>query len=366
MRKKLAIIGASKGQLPLCLKAREMGVETYCFAWLQDACCKDHVDHFFPISIFEMDRIVNYCRELGIDGVISNASEQTALVAAYVAEKLGKTGTPYEVLSSIQNKEHVREVTNGIEGLGKVDYRVGMLDDILASPIRPCVLKPVHGSAKKGVNFLDDIEHGLVVPDEFKDALFMEEQYINGKEYSVESISFRGKHDVIQLTEKISTGAPHFVELEHHQPAFLPAEMESRVRVIIPRILSSVGFTDGASHVEIKIDDNGEIYLIEINPRGGGDFISDTLVNLSTDFDYIKQMILVALGDYKSIVVRNIAYAGVYFLSAYSSRLLPYFDVPLQDWMVSRKKESSSLRVSLSNYDRDGYILYKSDRKIVL
>ncbi|WP_154648177.1 hypothetical protein [Prevotella amnii] len=47
---KLAVIGASIGQYPLCLKARELGVETFCFAWEKGAICKDIVDHFYPID----------------------------------------------------------------------------------------------------------------------------------------------------------------------------------------------------------------------------------------------------------------------------------------------------------------------------
>ena len=89
MNKKIAIIGAATGQLPLCLKAKEMGLETYCFAWPQGAVCKDYVDHFIPVSIMEMDTIVRYCQEYGIDGVVSNASETTALVSSYVAEHIG-------------------------------------------------------------------------------------------------------------------------------------------------------------------------------------------------------------------------------------------------------------------------------------
>lgn len=82
MNKKIAIIGAATGQLPLCLKAKEMNLETYCFAWPKDAVCKEYVDHFVPVSIFEMDTIVDYCRKWDIDGVVSNASDATALVVA--------------------------------------------------------------------------------------------------------------------------------------------------------------------------------------------------------------------------------------------------------------------------------------------
>ena len=93
---KLAIIGASTGQYPLCLKAREMGLETFCFAWEKGAVCKTVVDHFYPISIFEKDQIVEICKREKIEGVISNASDLTAEVSAYVADKLNLNGTPYK------------------------------------------------------------------------------------------------------------------------------------------------------------------------------------------------------------------------------------------------------------------------------
>ena len=75
MKKKLAIIGASIGQLPICKKAQEMNLETFCFAWDKGAICKPFVDHFYPISILEKDKIADICREIhNISGVVSNAS----------------------------------------------------------------------------------------------------------------------------------------------------------------------------------------------------------------------------------------------------------------------------------------------------
>ena len=341
-----------------------MGLETFCFAWPDGAVCKNAVNHFIPISIFEMDKIVCKCMQYGIDGVVSNASESTALVVSYVAEKLGKNVTPYSVLKQIQDKCYVRDVTNKIKELVPVEYKVGCFDELCASCSTPFIIKPVRGASKKGVNYVDTFEN-ISVPESLHNSLFIAEQYIIGKEYSVESISYKGMHHVIQITEKVNTGAPHFVELEHHQPATLSDGMENRIKTLIPEILDAVGFTNGASHIEIKIDDENNIYLIEINPRGGGDFISNELVSLSTDYDYLKNMILVALDMNIDEYVHNTGYAGVYFLSAYTSRLLPYFDENRREkWMVFRERTSFDLTMSSSNYDRDGYIIYKSDSKI--
>ncbi len=360
--KKLAVIGASTGQYQLCLKAKEMGVEIYCFAWPQGAVCKDIVDHFIPISIFEMDEIVKRCREIGVEGVVTNASERCAAVQHYVAEQLNLPCTPYMTFQKIQNKDFVREATKGIKGLGKVNVSKGKVVELLESQPRPFVLKPCRGSAKRGVNF---ISKNTVLEDDivWSDELFLAEQYISGQEYSVESISWNGHHDVIQITEKVSTGAPHFAEMEHHQPGIISEAAKRKVYSLIPQILTAVGYVNGASHVEIKVDAQDNVYLIEVNPRGGGDFISNTLVGLSTDCDYLKEMIRVALGCYVSRTIHHNAFSGVYFLASQSSRLLPWFEKE-ESWMYEKYKKDGILVEANSNYDHGGYIIYKSNKRI--
>lgn len=366
MKTRLAIIGASTGQLPLCLKAREMGLETYCFAWPDGAVCKDYVDHFIPISILEMDEIVRRCKNDGVEGVVSNASEMTAAVAAYVAEKLGKNTTPYDKLRKIQDKSYVRNQTNKLSVVSPVNYAVGKIDDVFSAIRKPFVLKPIKGASKIGVNFIDERHDVVEIPDNLRNKDFLAEEYIEGKEYSVESLSYHGCHQVVQITEKISSGPPHFVELEHHQPAQLPQSCIGKIECAISEILTAIEYTEGASHTEIKIDEKGEIHLIEVNPRGGGDMISNKLIELSTDFDYIKNLIAVSIGSYEKAKPHNIAYAGIYFLTALTSRLMPYFRGPMEMWMIERKLIREELTQSRSNYDHDGYIIYKSDKKIIL
>lgn len=368
MKKKLAIIGASTGQLPLCLKAKELGLETFCFAWPQGAVCKDYVDHFVPVSIFEMDIIVDYCRKWNVDGVVSNASESTALVVSYVAEKLGKVCTPYQVFKNIQNKFFVRRKTNKLPELSKVNYVVGKYEEIMASFSPPYVLKPIIGAAKKGVNFVNKVVSELAVPDDLNDTVFIGESYIDGLEYSVEAISYSGQHQVVQITEKMNTGAPHFVELGHQQPAPISLELEEKVKTVVPKILSELGFTNGASHTEIKINSTNEIYLIEVNPRGGGDEISNTLVQLSTGFDYLKGMIEVALDEFVFSPILQRKYAGIYYLCRQSADWFTFFkETDFQPWLIKKEMKISSimdLHSSSSNYDRDGFILYQWNKRI--
>lgn len=364
MKKKIAIIGASTGQYPLVRKAKEKGLHTICFAWPKGAVCKDICDEFYPISIFEIDEIVAKCKELGIVGVATTASEETSYVAAQIASLCRLNGTSPEVIKKIQNKGEVRCLTKNVEGLSVPKVWSRADKDSISFP---CVVKPVKGSAKKGVSFCKDVSD---LQDAFEYASasgsdIIAEEFIAGKEYSVESLSWHGRHKVVQITRKVSTGEPHFVELEHHQPAELDEEMRKKVEEVVARILTAVGYTDGASHTEIKIQ-NDHIYLIEINPRGGGDRISDTLIGLSTDCDYLSDILDIALDSYTPKEIHNTGYSGIMYLTSQNPRILKYLGDEIYDWEVEKQLYHTELSESKSNYDRDGYIIYKSDNPIQL
>jgi len=362
---KLAIIGASLGQLPICLKAKDMGLETHCFAWPEGAICKDVVDYFYPISIIEKDVIVDKCRELGVDGVVSNASELTAEIVAYVSEKLGLNGTPYKVLEKLHDKLLVRQLSETVLGLSKPRF---YLYEGFDKGIYPCVVKPCEGSSKAGVSFVNNktefIDAIRYAQNSTKGGIIVEE-YIKGKELSVESISFNGRHQVIQITDKDSSGAPHFVELGHHQPASISTVVESKIKSTIPMILAAIGYTNGASHVEVKYNGD-EIYLIEVNLRGGGDNISNKLVQMSSGIDFLRCMIEVAMGTFeKPAIVSKPSFAGIYYLCEQTKDYLPFFEhAQGNEWFVEGEILNRDLKESHSNYERDGYLIYQSDHKI--
>lgn len=361
---KLAIIGASTGQLPIVKKAKERDIHTICFAWEEGAVCKEYCDEFYPLSIFETDKIIEICRKLDVNGICTSASETTIRISSIVAKALNLNCTDPSIIEDIQNKEKVRLLTNNIDGLASAKvWHPCDIEDI----VFPCVVKPVSGSAKKGVSYCasyKDFDNAIQYAYESSRDIIIEE-YISGSEYSVEVLSFHGKHQVVQITEKVSSGFPHFVELEHHQPAEISDILRDAICDVIPRILDAIGFTNGASHIEIKVNEKG-IYLIEVNPRAGGDRISDTLIALSTDCDYISSIIDIALDSFVFKTVKNISHSGIFYLTALSEKTLELFETLPSEYVVEKKRINDTLTVSSSNYDRDGYIIYNNNKRIYI
>lgn len=366
--KKLVIIGTAEGQKQLYIKAKQKGLYTIAFSNIRGCIPSELIDEYYEISILEKDAIVHKCMEIDVDGVVSNGSELTANVASYVADKLGLVCTPFNIIERLQDKSQVRDITQDIEELQPIQTYI--YDPSIPNPLfLPCVVKPKAGSSKKGVSFASSLQEyleAITYSTESLNAPPLIEEFAQGKEVSVESISFQGRHYVIQITDKDSSGAPHFVELGHHQPSIFPEEIQDKIRRVLPRILDAVGYVSGASHTELKISEDGKIYLIEINPRGGGDEISNRLVYLSTGYDYIGAMVDVAIGNFKEPVISENKCSGILFLTKQTEHLLPLFKTASeQPWYIDGRIDSFDLKECIGNASKNGYVIYQSETKII-
>ena len=182
----------------------------------------------------------------------------------------------------------------------------------------PLIVKPVDRSGSRGVTKVYD-EFQLykaidrATQESFEKNVIIEE-FISGKEYSVEMISWQGKHFFIQITEKETTGYPYYVEKGQHQPAIISTEKKMEIINLINKSLTALGVIYGASHSEIIINENGKVYIVEIGARMGGDYIGSHLVYLSTGYDFLRGVIEIALGKFSEIKLNYNYYSGVYFI----------------------------------------------------
>ena len=120
------------------------------------------------------------------------------------------------------------------------------------------------------------------------------EEYLEGKEYSAEIISYKGKHKLLTITKKFTTGSPHFIETGHDEPAGINKKALPKIKEDLYKALDALHIKNGASHAEFKLDEDDILHIIEIGPRMGGDCIGSDLVHLSTGYDFMKMVIDIA------------------------------------------------------------------------
>lgn len=368
--KKLAIIGSGRMAWIFGREAKEMGVETHAFSFDDHCVAKETVNEHHLVNIMDMDRVLDICRQLKIDGVVPT-TELTVQVAAYVAEKMGLNGIPFEVAKVVTDKYRNRQLCKSLAQLKQPAFaEVFAQEDLAALNLHyPLILKPTSKGGKRGITVVHDVSELKPAFDFAKassgDAPIIVEEFIaGGQEYSVESLSYQGKHYIIQVTEKMSSGAPHCVELGHHQPAAISATLRAKVENAIAEGLTAIGVNNGPCHTEIKIVDD-QIYLIEFNARPGGDHIAWPLTMLSTGYHYIKGIIEVAMNDFKPLNTNEFLhrYAGVYFVTTQSAYLKPIFDkCQNEPWCCWKNEDSKELKPLVHN---DGYgtnfFIYCSD-----
>lgn len=373
MDKKLAVIGASYLQLPLVQKAKEMGLYTICFAWEDGAICKDVADKFYPISIVEKELIITICRQERIDGICTIASDVAAPTVAYVAEQMGLVGNSYECALRANNKYLMRQAfcKAGVPcpQYWYVNEEIFKHQTLYITHLTfPLIVKPSDRSGSLGVTKVEKKEDLLPAIKAAQGYSFkheaMVEQFIEGREISVEFISYKGVHYPLQITDKVTTEAPHFVELEHHQPADLTATQYDEIYAITKRALTALGVANGASHSEYRITNDGKIYVMEIGARMGGDFIGSDLVQLSTGYDFLQGVIEVALGTFTEPQLKEHNFSGVYFLCQEAAYLKPIIEQSVLPEIVKAEITDEQLRSVTCSADRSGYMIYKSNRKI--
>ena len=368
--KTIAVIGASYLQKPLVEKAKEMGLHVICFAWADGAVCAEIADEFFPISIVEKEEILKICQKKKIDGICTIASDVAAPTVAYVAEKMGLPGNPCEAAVRANNKYLMREafikagVPCPLYHMVSDTTEFGSINNLAY----PLIVKPSDRSGSLGVMLVSSEDQLATAVESALGFSFkhqaMVEEYISGREISVEFISYKGIHYPLTITDKVTTEAPHFVELEHHQPAQLSEEEYNEIYAITCKALDALGITDGASHSEYKITDKGRICIMEIGARMGGDFIGSDLVQLSTGYDFVKGVIEVALGSFETPEFPFHKYAGVYFLCKETEYLRPVFDgIEKHPEIVKSEINNKELKSVACSADRSGYMIYQSDTK---
>ena len=77
----------------------------------------------------------------------------------------------------------------------------------------PVIVKPSDNSGSRGISFID-CENSYDQAYEYAkenslDGVVLVEEFVNGDEVSVEAFVENGEVRIIQITDKITTGAPH-------------------------------------------------------------------------------------------------------------------------------------------------------------
>lgn len=299
--KSILIFGLSFLQKSLILQCRELGIKTIGIDISENPLCAEDVDAFEQVSGDNYERTIEVAKKYNVNGVICAATDKPLVMMARVAKALNlpfySVDTAIWSTDKLLMKERFQQ--------GGVPCAKGVVissfEDFKREKWKfPLIVKPRDSSGSRGVIYCKD---EAAVSDAIQEALMyskkgnvLVEELIDGPEYSIESLHYKGKTHVLQFTQKQTTSFPYNVELGHIQPADLTDKQKEEIGEIINKIAAIFKFDNCASHTELKIC-SGKIVVIETSPRLGGDFITSKLVPLSTGINMEKLLIKIAVGE---------------------------------------------------------------------
>ena len=303
--KKLLVIAAGLLQIPIIKKAREKGYFVIAADGNPHAPGLQYADKSAVINITSEELMLDLAMRERIEGVIHPCSEVAMNVMGRINDELHLNGISRNTALKATNKHLMREAFETYGAPSPKSYCTDSVTEgfkLFSSIEGKAILKPSRNSGSRGVSEIDaespfEVFEPLFerAKNESRDASVMIEQFIEGPEFSVEIIIYKGAVHVLQVTDKKTTEAPFFVELGHNQPSLFPTSIVDAVKDAAIRGVKALGLDNCAAHAEVKVQ-NGMAYLMEIGARLGGDFISTELTHLSTGIDMVAAAIDVALG----------------------------------------------------------------------
>lgn len=272
---------------PYIKAAKEMGLDVLIASRGEHSLITEvyeglHIDLEDQDSAFES--IMREARRKPFAGVLGS-DDSTVELAARIAQSLNLPHNDPKAAQASRRKDiaraHLALAGCPVPGHCLVDLQIPIEDQIAGIPF-PCVLKPLHLSASRGViraNNTDELINACEriraiiagYGDEFERSNILIERYIDGIEVAYEGFLHDGRLSTLAIFDKPDplTG-PFFEETIYVTPSRLDPQAQALIRQRVQEACDAYGLTTGPVHAELRVND--EVWILEVASRTiGGD-----------------------------------------------------------------------------------------------
>lgn len=306
--KKLLLLGGSRYALPIIEAAHSMGCYVITCDYLPENVAHRYSDEYCNVSIVDERAVLEAANNLAIDGIMSFACDPGVVTAAYVAEKLNlPTCGPYESVRILQNKKKFREFLKKqgfcvpfTKGYKRVEEALKEWD-LFRWPV---IVKPVDSAGSKGVSKVDDpemlekyIRHALKFS---KSNEFIIEDFLESKRHPSDSecFSVNGELKFVSYSAQrfdVSCENPYAPAAFSWQPT-ISVRHRKELTDELQRLLHLLDMGTSLYNVETRECIDGNAYIMECSPRGGGNRLSE-MIRYGFGVDLISNAVRFALGE---------------------------------------------------------------------
>ena len=303
--KKLLILGGGFLQTYVIKKARSLNYYVLCLDANPNAEGFKYAHEHAVINIVDQDACLKYARAHNIDGVLTAATDYGVLSMSYIAEQLELPGINYTSAQIIKNKAAVRkclyEANADDTGYSHEISSVEEAINVSSTISYPVMVKPCDGSGSRGASRVDHskdfVNACIYAMDGSITHRAVAEPFIEGDEYGVESFVEKGIVYVLAVMRKEMTAPPYYAELGHMIPSGLPKEVEAKVKNCVRNAIIALGINHGSVNMDLIIGSQGDVHIVDIGARMGGNLIGSHIVRYGTGIDYMANMIKASVND---------------------------------------------------------------------
>ncbi len=339
--KKILLLGGSAQQVIAIETAKRLGYYTVLCDYLTDNPGQYVADKFYLVSTTDKDAILEVANKERVGGVLAYASDPAAPTAAYVAEKMGLPGSPYKSVDILCNKDKFRKFlsdnhfcTPKAKGYENVD--LAYQDLINSAFVFPVIVKPVDSSGSKGVSRIDD---STEIMDKLEYAMSFSRGHKIIVEEFVEKYGYQIAGDGLSIDGKLvfrCFANDHFdpkcvnpfVPVSASFPYNMPAEVQTKVHNEIQRLLTLLHMGTTTYNFDMRIDKDYNVYLMEVAPRDGGNYIPD-IIRYCTGVDLVECSVKAAMGESLNDVKMQAynSFYAYYAVHSYSNGVLKSINI---------------------------------------
>jgi biotin carboxylase len=305
MNKCVMILGASRYGVRSILAAREIGCEVLATDKNPEADGFRYADRFEVVDISDIEGSIRAAKKHDISGVIA-VNDFGVKTAAAIAQELGLVGISSEVAQQVTSKAWMRRLWEAA-GVPSARFRVVQTLDQARVAVEelnswPLVLKPVdsRGGGSRGVSKIDskdELERALRFAQGFyEDKSVIIEEFLEGIEHSVETMTYGSETVVIAVSDKVKTPPPYRVDKSVIYPTIVEGPELQEIHDVAKAAVRAMGITVGAAHVEMCTTRDGP-RMFELGARCGGGGTPDPIVPFATGVEMFKETVRIALGE---------------------------------------------------------------------
>ncbi len=304
-KKKILLLGGSPFQIPSILYAKSAGYYVVTCDYCPDNPGHQYADEYVNLSTTDLKAVLNLSRKLEIDGILAYASDPAAPTAAYVAEKMGLPGNPYKSVKTLSEKDLYRSflLTNNFNTPKYGGFStLNDFSNYSTEFTYPILVKPVDSSGSKGISMVKDLWGiGKAIDYAMKfsrSKRFIVEEYIAKKYPQLDGDIFiyNGKITAYYLGDQENDlEINQFVPSSINYPSLLRKELHDKIKIELQRVIDLLKIKFGGFNIEVIIDENDQVYLMEIGARNGGNCIPE-IIKCASNVDMIKMSVDACMG----------------------------------------------------------------------